>query len=62
MTVEARLEVAFEAESAVLDVVFVHGLTGDAKETWSNGDTDGYWPEWLCRDVKGVSVGDLVFD
>lgn len=31
-------------------VVFVHGVTGDAKETWTNEKTKAYWPELLRND------------
>lgn len=35
-----------------LDIVFIHGLTGDCVETWTskNGTENIYWPEWLCED------------
>ena len=35
--------------SALLDIIFVHGLGGDSRKTWSkNHDPDLYWPgRWL---------------
>jgi hypothetical protein len=38
--------------SVVLDLVFVHGLNGGSKSTWSrNGDISLFWPqEWLPKD------------
>lgn len=41
--------------NAVLDVVFIHGLTGNPVETWSTG-SDEYWPKWLCEMFGNVSV------
>jgi alpha-beta hydrolase superfamily lysophospholipase len=43
---------------ARLDVLFVHGLTGTPKETWTNAD-GAFWPKWLCADLPGVSVYTL---
>jgi pimeloyl-ACP methyl ester carboxylesterase len=42
-----------------LDVVFVHGLKGDPRDTWQGQSENGdptFWPEWLAQDVAGVGV------
>jgi NTP-dependent ternary conflict system VMAP-like protein/putative serine esterase DUF676 len=38
----------------VMDVVFLHGLGGDARGTWAVGKT--FWPSWLGEDVPGAAV------
>ena len=59
MTDEARLELISSTESPVVDVVFVHGLTGDAKKTWSTDTHDGFWPEWLASELNQTRVYSL---
>jgi len=46
-------------DEPLLDVLFVHGITGDPKDTWVSGKTNEYWPTWLCTDLPGVAVYSL---
>ena len=46
---------------AIVDIVFVHGLTGNAYDTWLHKDTDIHWPSKLLRqdiiDARILSFG-----
>ncbi|SEF37483.1 Tetratricopeptide repeat-containing protein [Amycolatopsis pretoriensis] len=50
------------AEPRLLDVVFLHGLDGDARGTWTGGDAGTFWPRWLSDDFDGVAVWSVGFD
>jgi hypothetical protein len=41
--------------AAVADVVFVHGIQGDPRGTWTNKN-GGFWPYWLAEDNAGLAV------
>lgn len=48
--------------SAAFDLIFIHGLTGDAKETWASKNPkneDIYWPNWFCSDFPTIRVHTL---
>ena len=42
-------------------IVFVHGLTGDAKDTWTNDNTKAYWPSLLRGDPTFAEANVWVF-
>ncbi|MCA9129806.1 MAG: hypothetical protein KDB22_22120 [Planctomycetales bacterium] len=46
-------------DEPLLDVLFVHGLTGDPKETWACEKTGEYWLKWLCVELPGIAVYSL---
>lgn len=49
-------------EDAALDVVFVHGLDGDARATWCRNMPDSFWPSWLAQDLSRVAIWSLGYD
>lgn len=49
-------------ESAVLDVVFLHGLNADVRQTRMREKPSPFWPEWLAEDLDGVAVRSAGYD
>jgi hypothetical protein len=41
------IEVLSDPQHAIVDIVFVHGLTGDRRRTWTHPDTLTFWPKDL---------------
>ena len=42
-------------DEAMLDVIFIHGITGGPENTWTNGD-GVFWPCWLANDLPSVCI------
>lgn len=47
--------------SALLDIIFVHGLGGDRIETWQKAK-DAFWPRWLAEQFPTCRVYMIGYD
>ena len=59
-TKDDRLSVQHVAgpDKRLLDVVFIHGLAGNARTTWMSNPKDNstFWPDWLAEEFPRLGV------
>jgi hypothetical protein len=47
----------------LVDVIFVHGLDGDAQSTWQyQNEKKNFWPGWLGADLPDIGVWSLGYE
>src|SRR5690606_3599249 len=56
---EFTFERVFKSDSWLVDVIFIHGLTGDAQNTWISEKDGVFWPTWLGSDLKYLNIYTL---
>jgi protein SERAC1 len=54
-----ELSVISEPPQALFDVIFVHGLGGNARGSWSS--ESGYWPEWVANANPSARVSAVSY-
>jgi len=59
MTDEFSFSQIASADEPVLDIVFIHGLTGDPHETWLSDSGEEYWPQWLFDEFPSTAIYTL---
>jgi pimeloyl-ACP methyl ester carboxylesterase len=49
------------SNDAILDVILLHGLSGDCFATWTH-DNGEFWPQWLAEDYPLINVYSAGYD
>ena len=57
-----RLErvASVERPLSLADVVFVHGLGGNGRDTWA-ASADAFWPLWIFEDLETIEAWTLEY-
>ena len=55
-----------EKQERIADIIFIHGLGGDALDTWrhpkNKQDRNNYWPLWLVKDFPQMGIWSLAYE
>jgi hypothetical protein len=57
------LRVLYASQNPAVDIIFVHGLTGDSYNTWLDAKSGVYWPvDLLSKDIPDVRILTFGYD
>lgn len=57
------IKILYNPSSAILDIVFIHGITGNAYSTWLHKSTNIHWPRDLIKvDITDARVMTFGYD
>ncbi|MCK1728258.1 hypothetical protein [Bradyrhizobium sp. 142] len=60
MPIETELLAVVHSPDALIDIVFVHGLNGDATDTWRLADANS-WPTWIKQELPRANAWSLQY-
>lgn len=58
----SKIFAVYTPKQVALDVVFIHGLDGDAVKTWSRAEAESFWPRWLAAEFDDVAFWTVDYD
>jgi hypothetical protein len=61
MGMEFGLIKMYSAAKPAIDLVFLHGLTGDPLETWNSENSESFWPNWLAEELPNLDIYTLKY-
>lgn len=57
------LRVLYQPPNPLVDIIFVHGLTGDSYNTWLQSTSGIYWPvQLLSKDISDARIMTFGYD
>ena len=45
-----------------VDIVFIHGLGGDGRKTWTHSKSEEFWPDFLAKDIPNARIMSYSYD